>query len=237
MNIDYSKIENEMEIDMDFILDSGLRIGGTGPDRERILRVANTPLISNASIKGVLRSEFQRLENLKWGADWQGEKFHIAGHEPAFLKWSDVLFGVTDLSDSDEASYSVKGCVQVSDIILHNSTSETRPHAKIKAATRTVDNYYSLESVVPNISAALNIRITNLTVREPLLLFALIIEEIGSGNIGIGAQTNTGLGRLASLAYRVRFYSSPAQILGLMEPKAASGDSLVDCINSCIADL
>lgn len=212
---------------------SGLRIGGTDPDREEVLQVETTsgsyPLIPRSSLKGVLRSEFERLEKLAL-KPVECEFKHGRNKK---LLWSEILFGFAKKEDED-TYFSLKGAVQVSDVLLEDTAVRTRNHVRIdrKRQTHAPGGLFSQQVVESEDSKGIvEVRIANIDQKEPLKVLFFILDEISTGHIGIGARSSAGLGAVRGTNRIAIIAKEDAQLLGIVEPSRVRIGSFGDLMN------
>lgn len=224
MKIDYSKTMSEIDIEAHYVLDSALRIGGTDADREDVLRTGDgVPFLSSSSIKGVLRSEFNRMPQAKNEIECD-----IPGFGTVDLTWTEVLFGFGSRDLDDERKLSVQGAMDISDAVLEGSTTELRTHVRIDRKSRSAEDGGLFDSrvVSPGLKLQLRFRLKNVLETTPVGILFFILDELGKGNIAIGANSTIGLGRLKATHYEVTVRNEAGQILGVAEPFTLSGDDL-----------
>ncbi len=233
MDIDYRTMSSEMTVSGILRLESPLRVGAIGETPESVLRCGDHPIVKSSSIKGLLRSEFTRLESTTKGEEWNGISVDVHGYGKADLKWSDIIFGVSDLDSGTGKKFSLRGALRVSDVIFRENIAETRPHVRIDRSSRTAADggLFSLESLCPGMVADFELRLQNFMLPDPLRILCFVVDEIGCGNLPIGGLSTIGHGRVHVDSYRVELRKTPSQILGIAPPTPASGESLQNCID------
>jgi len=224
MKIDYNKTNSVIDVKAQYTLDSALRIGGTDADREDILRTGDgVPFLSSSSIKGVVRSEFNRMPQAK-----ENIECDIPGFGTVGLTWTDILFGFGSRELDNGKRLSVQGAINTSDAVLEGSTTELRTHVRIDRKSRSAEDGGLFDSrvVSPGFKLELKFRLNNVVETTPIGILFFILDELGKGNISVGANSTIGLGRLSATHYEVTVRNKPGQILGVAEPFTLSGEDL-----------
>lgn len=224
MNIDYSKTISEIDIEGQYVLDSALRIGGISADREDILRTGDgVPFLSSSSIKGVLRSEFNRMPQAK-------KEFEcgIPGFGTVDLTWTDILFGFGSRELDNGNRLSVQGAIDISDAILEGSITELRTHVRIDRKSRSAEDggLFNGRVISPGYQLQLAFRLKNILEATPIGILFFVLDELGKGNIPLGANSTIGFGQLRAIHYEVSIRNKPGQILGVENPFTSSGDDI-----------
>ncbi len=225
MRVGYDRKDSLIAVEMNLEAVTAVRVGGTDPDRETVLRARQgtgspLPLVKGASIKGILRSEFSRLEQLALTPP----SFDI-GKGGVALKWSDVLFGTGGVKVGGESAVALRGAVRVADILFEDGRTEVRAHVTIDPKTRTYGKSgpFKQEVIQPSASATLELHITNIMEPHVLRLLFFVLDEIAQGHIGVGGRTTAGLGRFRCRTTTIKLYRTPEQLLGMAEPEVCQG--------------
>ncbi len=232
-NIDYSVLNSEIRVIMKFRLLSGLRVGGTDPENELILKITGErPLVKDSSFRGVLRSEVERVCPAT-----RDIKCKITEHT-CDLSWPEILFGVADLKQEGR-SLSFRGAVTVSDILFANSQTEIRHHVTMDNKSRSVGSSgpFSQEVIPPDNEGEVEISIVNITEETPLKYLFFAIEEIGRGNVPIGGRSTIGLGRIEATEYQIRLWKRGAQFLSRERPLEWNDTSLLSILPRLLQEL
>ncbi len=227
----YDKFERRVRVEGTLVTETGLHIGGaddgldpTAVDNAVVRLPDGRPYIPGSSLKGVLRSFLERLQNSpgRWllspgvrpedclHNDWELEKRlkqeNKSERQVAEAIWERLcpvcrLFGCQAFA----------GRVLVADLlpIGERTLLERRHGVAIDRETRTAAGgaLYDLEVVAPGSRFALSILVENPSdaqVRD--LMIALL--ALAGGEIALGAKTASGLGRVRLTDARVVDYAA-----------------------------
>ncbi len=235
--MDYSEITCRIVLTINFELESGVHVGGTDPDGEGVLRAHLVdgrlrPIIKDSSIKGVLRSEFARLEETAFE---NPIRVQLPDNKTFDARWSDILFGMA--SDSDDVDIpSFRSAINVSDIIFNEASTDFKTRVSINRKTRAVGKSgpFTEEFITPNSCGTMRIVITNFHEYNILKLLFFILDEIGSGRIALGGRSTSGLGRVRMKSVLLEMYNTVPQIIGLSEPFRVKGVSALEVLSKAL---
>jgi len=238
----FEKLESRIVLDYEVVVESDLHIGSgemTGPgdvDLPVLKNPEGFPIIPGSSIKGVLRSEMQKLLNTLY----EGQKIKVnkANNEKLDeIPKADVhvaeLFGGKVVING--ALMDVAGSIRIRDASANHKKTRVRDGVRIDLATRKASRggKYTIEVVPKGTKFAGEIYIENPKLGESNYgkLGALLatVEFFNATTRTLGGATSRGYGQVKIVIRRIREFTAQDYLSGNTQgtelyPAAGKGD-------------